>query len=424
MTGGKTEGGAYFEFMSSSDNKSSALEGLTVLDFSHVFQGPVGTQLLGDFGANVIKVERPEGGDWSRSWGPYVKGVSLPFANLNRNKRSLAIDLKSPKGREVVLKLAAKADIVVHNFRKGVMEKLGFGYEDLKKLNPRLIYAWSSGWGDKGIYADRGRPGHDLMARAEGAWFVDKGDGKPPIPGGISVDYAAGLNLMVAVLVALRDLQKSNRGQFVSTDLLSVAFHAHAWEGATELNADRVDAPAQIGGAEAAIDKAFSTTDGFIEISPVFSKNPLRDISTAMGLGDLSLQERFADEGKQIANRKELNAILAAEFRKQTTAAWIAQLEPRGVLCARVNRFSDVVADPQIKANDMVVEMVHGSAGPLRLLGTPIRLHSTPAKLSRPAPELGEHTVEILRELGYKEEDVAQFEAEGLLGRRAVPAAS
>ena len=167
-----------------------ALEGLRILDFSHVYQGPVGTQLLADYGADVIKVERPDGGDWSRMWGPFVQGVSLPYANLNRNKRSLAVDLKSGAGREMIRRLVAKTDVLVHNFRKGVMEKLGLGYEELHRLHPPLIYAWSSGWGDAGPDADSGRAGHDMMARAEAGWFVHYEEGKPPIPGGVSRKFS------------------------------------------------------------------------------------------------------------------------------------------------------------------------------------------------------------------------------------------
>jgi crotonobetainyl-CoA:carnitine CoA-transferase CaiB-like acyl-CoA transferase len=174
-----------------------------VLDFSHVFQGPVATQLLADYGADVIKVERPDMGDWSRAWGPFVDGVSMPFANLNRNKRSLTVNMKHPAGRQVVLDLVATADVLVHNFRAGVMEKLGLGYDDLQRLYPRLVYASSSGWGDAGPYVERGRGGHDLMARAEAGWFYQPDPATPPAPAGISVDYPAGLMLAQGILLAL-----------------------------------------------------------------------------------------------------------------------------------------------------------------------------------------------------------------------------
>ena len=152
-------------------DQPAALQGIRILDFSHVFQGPVATQLLADYGADVIKVERPGSGDWSRSWGPFIEGVSMPFAGLNRNKRSITVNTKDPAGKEIIFQLVKSADVLVHNFRGGVMEKLGLGYEDLKVINPRLIYAASSGWGDHGAYVERRRGGHDLMARAEDGWF-------------------------------------------------------------------------------------------------------------------------------------------------------------------------------------------------------------------------------------------------------------
>jgi crotonobetainyl-CoA:carnitine CoA-transferase CaiB-like acyl-CoA transferase len=393
---------------------TAALQGLRVLDFSHVYQGPVGTQILADYGADVIKVERPGSGDWSRAWGPFIGDLSLPFANLNRNKRSLAVDMKKPEGRELVRRLLKDADVLVHNFRKGVMEKLGFGYEDLAESHPRLVYAWSSGWGDHGPYADRGRGGHDMMARAEAGWFLHAIPGKPPIPGGISIDYAAGLNLMLAVMMALRHRDASGRGQFVSTDLFSVAFHAHAWDGAVELNADMIDRPAAIGGTEAAIDRAFATADGFIEISPVFSENPLAEISLAMRLGDLSLDPRFSTPCGQIQNREALNAILAGKFREKSTDEWIAQLEPQGVFCARVNTFRDAMSDPQLRCNGMIVEL--GGDARIRTLGTPQRLHGTPPAYTRFPPRLGEHSTELAREAGFSEPEIRDMIGRGILG--------
>lgn len=394
----------------------NALEGVRILDFSHVYQGPVGTQILADYGADVIKVERPGSGDWSRAWGPFVKDVSLPFANLNRNKRSITVDMKQEAGKEIIRKLAKESDVLVHNFRQGVMDKLGFGYDDLKDINPALIYATSNGWGDTGPYAERGRAGHDMMARAEGGWFTFYDDEHPPIPGGISIDYPAGLNLMIGILTALVHKLRTGEGQYVSTDLLSVAFHAHAWDAASRLNAEKIDRPAAVGGTEEAINKAFQTLDGFIEISPVFSNNALKDISEALGLGDLSQKPGFSTEELQIENKHQLNAILAKAFLGKATDEWMAELESKGVLCARINSFEGAARDPQIAANNMIVSMEDSEVGELRLLGTPVRLKGTPPQLKAFPPRLGEHSHEVALELGYSEEDVARLAEDGVLG--------
>lgn len=393
-----------------------ALEGIRILDFSHVYQGPVGTQILADYGADVIKVERPGSGDWSRAWGPFVKDVSLPFANLNRNKRSITIDMKQEAGKAMVIKLVEQSDVLVHNFRQGVMEKLGFGYEDLKAINPSLVYATSSGWGDEGPNAERKRAGHDMMARAEGGWFVFYDEDKPPIPGGLSVDYAAGLNLMVGILTALVHRLKTGEGQYVSTDLLSVAFHAHAWDAASRLNSEKIDRPAAVGGTEAAINKAFQTADGFIEISPVFSDNALRDISLALGLGDLSEKAEFSCEDLQIDNKGSLNALLAEAFLKKKTDEWMELLEAQGVLCARINSFDDAARDPQIACNEMIVSMSDPEIGELKMLGNPIRLKGTPLKLEQFPPKLGEHSHTIASELGYGDEEIAAMQESGVFG--------
>jgi crotonobetainyl-CoA:carnitine CoA-transferase CaiB-like acyl-CoA transferase len=397
---------------SSSD---AALAGVRILDLSHVFQGPVATQLLADFGADVIKVERPGTGDWSRVWGPFVDGVSMPFACLNRNKRSIAVDLKSPEGVAITHILISTADVLVHNFRGGVMEKLGFGYDELSAQYPRLIYASSSGWGDEGPYVEQARGGHDMMARAEAGWFVHAGTDRQPIPGGISVDYPAGLMLANAILMALFARERTGRGQRVTTDLFSVALHGHVWTGAHLLNLDRAQTGGGAGDMEDAIDRSFPTADGWIEVSPVFSSNPLRDISVGMGIGDLSQDSRYNKPQLQLARRDEINALLTEHFRKKTTAEWMDQLSVAGVLCARINTLDRVVDEPQVHANQMVMPLDMPDAGTIHVLGTPMRLYDTPAVLRSSPPYLGEHTSELLTEMGYSGGQIEDLITRGIV---------
>jgi crotonobetainyl-CoA:carnitine CoA-transferase CaiB-like acyl-CoA transferase len=342
--------------------------------------------------------------------------VSLPFANLNRNKRSMTIDLKSEAGKKILLELVKSADVLVHNFRPGVMERLGFGYDDLKDLSPRLIYARSSGWGDKGPYVERGRGGHDLMARANAGLFAPLAPDGLPGPAGISADYPAGLLLMLAIFIALQARERTGRGQLVSTDLLSAAFHSNTWEGANELNRERIDSTGGVGASEQAIQSTFRTRDGYIEVSPVFSDDALRDISVALGLGDLAQDPRFVNKEERPARSGEINAILAERFLEKTTEEWIAILEPQKVLCAEIQTFAEAALDPQVLANDMVVELEHDRVGPLRVLGTPIRLYGTPCTLQTLPPDLGEHTIQVVRELGYSDEQIAEFEQQGAFG--------
>ena len=241
-------------------------------------------------------------------------------------------------------------------------------------------------------------------------------------PVAISIDYAAGLNLMVGITDRSgAPPSRRGRGSLFRLIYSVFAFHGHAWDAASRLNADRIDRPAAVGGTEAAINKAFQTADGFIEISPVFFRTMhLRDISTALGLGDLSLQAEFSTEGLQIENKNQLNAALAKAFLMKSTDVWMVELEERGVLCARVNSFEQAARDPQVLHNNMIVSMEDPVAGKLKLLGNPIRLKGTPPKLEKFPPTLGQHNVEVAQQLGYSEQAIVEMMENGVFGESSL----
>jgi crotonobetainyl-CoA:carnitine CoA-transferase CaiB-like acyl-CoA transferase len=315
-----------------------------------------------------------------------------------------------------LFQLIETADVLVHNFRPSVMEKLGLGYDELKDTYPRLIYACSTGWGDKGPDVERGRGGHDVMARASAGLFEPLGPNGLPIPVGISADYPAGLLLMIGILTALHAREKTGKGQLVTTDLLSAAFHANTWHSATELNRAHITSQDGVGASEDAIRASFKTRDGYIEISPVFSDDALRDLSLALGLADLSEDPRFVDKKTRPKHADQINAILDQRFLEKSTAEWISILEPQGILCAEVKTYAEAADNPQMQANNMVIEIAPQDHHPLRVLGTPIRLYGTPSSHRAPPPELGQHNTEVLKELGYTDEQIVDFQKLGAFG--------
>jgi crotonobetainyl-CoA:carnitine CoA-transferase CaiB-like acyl-CoA transferase len=378
------------------------LQGITVLDFSQIEMGPCATQVLGDFGADVIKVERPGAGDLSRVNMKHPSGESTVFWSLNRNKRSVAIDVRSPLGREAIHRLARKADVLVHNFRPGVMERLGFGPEELRALNPRLIYAFGSGYGPTGPYRDKG--GQDVLAQAMSGIAARRADpDAPPEPCATPIaDFTAGMLLVQAILLALLARERSGQGQIVHVSLLDGMLAMQLQEASAWLNLRQ-----RLNWGAFPLSGTFRTLDGHAVMVGAFKPNPLQEICRGLGIEDLSADPRYATHEAQVAHREDLQARWREEFGKRTTQQIIDALEAVDILCAPVMSLEAALTDPQVANNRMVIEMHHPDVGTIKTVGIPVKLEGTPGSVRRAPPRLGEHTRQVLAELGFTDAELA-----------------
>ena len=372
------------------------LEGVRVLDFTQVMLGPCCTQVLADYGADVIKVERVGLGDLSRwSVGKDPDGGNNPvFSSLNRNKRSVALDLKTDAGRAAVRSLAASADVVVNNFRPGVMERMGLGHEDLKKINPRIIYAVGTGFGLEGPYADKG--GQDVLAQALSGAMHRRADNRQPLsiyPTALA-DYSAGMHLVQGVLLALMQREKTGEGQQVSVSLFSSMLAMQMQEAAMWMMRGR-----ELNWAAMPLSGVFETTDGALVMIGAFKENPLRNICEALEIPDLSTQSKFSTLEDQTEHRDELQEIFRERFATGTTSSWLERLDAVDILCAPVFTLAEALADPQTDCNGMIVDLPPTEGGPVRLVASPINMSAAPFDVRLAPPSLGEHTEEVLDEL-------------------------
>jgi crotonobetainyl-CoA:carnitine CoA-transferase CaiB-like acyl-CoA transferase len=379
------------------------LDGVKVIDFTQVMMGPCATQMLADYGADVIKVERPGTGDLSRTSIPDdPAGLQGPvFCSLNRNKRSIVLDTRQPQGRDVALKLIERSDVVVNNFRAGVMERMGFGYEALSRLNPRLIYAVGTGYGLTGPHVHKG--GQDALAQAMSGVMARRADPSLPVsvPGTAFADYAAGMHLVQGVLLALLQREKTGRGQLVSVSLFDSMIAAQMQEGTMHLMRQR-----ELNWAAMPLSGAFETSDGALVLVGAFKTDPLRDIATALELPTLPDDPRFASFALKVKNRAELQKIFSDRFRQNTTAHWLERLDAQDLLCARVCPLSETLADPQVAINQMVLE-APGAEETLRVVGSPVHLSDAAVEIRIVPPKLGQHTATVLAELGLAETGIA-----------------
>ncbi len=390
------------------------LEGLTVLDLSTQLSGPYCSMILSDLGANVIKVERPGRGDDARAFPPFVNGESAPFMTFNRNKRSLSLDLKQAAGREICLRLAARADVFLENFRPGAAERLGLGYAHVSATNPRIIYCSISGFGQTGPYRERG--GFDLIAQGMSGLMSITGeeDGSPlrvPIP---LTDIGAGMFGAIGILAALAAREKSGKGQWVDTSLLETPIAWSVYEAASYFAAGEVPPRLGAGHRASAPYQPFRTKDGWLNLGAA-GQQFWPKICAVLDLTDLIKDPRFATNAERVKHRKALAALLQQRFDRETTAHWLSRLEAAGVPAGPILTYDQVFADPQVRHREMAVELEHPVAGRTRVLGVPIKFSGSSAGIRRPAPTLGQHTSEILKTLGYSDDDLARLRAEAVI---------
>ena len=385
------------------------LENLRVLDLSRILSGPYCTMVLADFGADVIKVERPGSGDDTRDWVPPLIGdESAYFLSVNRNKRSLTLDLKSPEGRGIIYKLVKWADVVVENFRPGTAEKLGIGYDTLKELNPRLIYCAISGFGQTGPYRDK--PGYDAVGQAMGGLMSVTGyPGLPPVRFGVAIaDLGAAMWSLVGILSALHVREETGRGQYIDTSLfegqVSWLTYVAGNYFATGEN------PERHGSAHPNIVpyQAFETSDGAVMIA-IGNDSLWRKFVVAIERPALGDDPKYTTNETRAAHRDELIGVLSDVFEAQTTDEWLEQLGQGGVPVSPIQSVADVVEDPHAAARDMFVKLQHPTAGEITVTGIPVKFSETPGEVVTPPPTLGQHSEEVLLELGYSQNDIAEL---------------
>jgi crotonobetainyl-CoA:carnitine CoA-transferase CaiB-like acyl-CoA transferase len=397
-----------------SGKASGPLAGVNVLDFCSFINGAYSASLMGDLGAEVIKIEALHG-DLARAWGPFIKGESRPFQTWNRSKRGIALDLTLPAARDVVYELARRADVVLENFRPGVTDKLGIDYHTLRAINPRIIYCSSTAFGSKGPYCDR--PGYDPILQSLSGLARENLNysGRVAISPVAASDYQASMLVLTGVLAALLHRERSGEGQRIETSLLQgiMSIQTHFYYQPLEAEAE--------GKVAIYPYRLFETRDDQIFVGGATDKF-WRMLCDVLGVSEIAADPRYDTNEKRTARSAELTPILEPLFRQKTTDEWEMLLRKKGVPCGAVGSWQSFFKDPQVAAMEMNQQIEHSSIGPARVTGLPINFEKTPGAIQRAAPMLGQHTEEVLRELGYEDQSIADLREVGAIGLRTIQA--
>jgi crotonobetainyl-CoA:carnitine CoA-transferase CaiB-like acyl-CoA transferase len=398
------------------------LDGVRVLELANYMAGPFNGMLLADLGADVIKIENPLGGDFSRQNGPFVEGEGAGFLALNRNKKSVTLNLKSERGRELFLRLVETADVVIENFRPGTMADLRIDYPVLSTINPRLIYVSAAAFGQTGPYSQRA--GLDLIVQGmSGLMSITGEPGRPPVKVGVPIaDLTTGLFGALSILAALRARDQTGEGQQIDLALFECAIALEVWETSAYFANGVVPEPLGSAHRVSAPYQAIRTADGYITIGATSPRN-WTALCQALGLQHLERDPRFANVAARRQRYQELAGIIEEVTRTQPSQHWYRLLEEAGVPCGVLNRIDQVVEDPHVQAREFVRDLPHTKLGSVRVTGSPMRFSRTPVRLDHAGPLLGEHTLEVLGELGLDERDVADLEDQGVVAPGTVPGA-